>query len=112
MDSRRQQKIANLIQEEAAKLMSTDLKPFFMGYFTTLTKVNVTPDLSIARMNLSVFNAPDKQALIDSLNENAKEIRKILGHHLKHSLRIIPEFKFYLDDNLDYIDKIESLLKE
>ena len=46
-----------------------------------------------------------------ALNNNMKSIRYELGTRVRHQLRIIPELKFFVDDSLDYIEKIDSLLK-
>jgi ribosome-binding factor A len=109
MDTRRQQKIAQLLQEEFSRILMTDARPFLMGSFVTLTKVNVTSDLSLARFNMSVLGSEKKQEVIDSLSEHKSEIRRVLGNKMRNDLRKIPELEFYLDETLDYVERIGDL---
>lgn len=112
MDTRRQQKIAHLLQEEFGFIIMTDAKEYLLGSFTTLTFVKVTSDLSLARFNLSVFGHEPKQEVIDNLNLHRPELRKILGNRMRNDLRKIPDLEFYLDETLDHVDKMESLFKK
>jgi ribosome-binding factor A len=112
MDSRRQQKIAQLIQEEFGILLSTDFKQYLKGAFVTLTSVKVTPDLSVARFNFSILGNESKQDIIANLNDNNSEIRRSLGNRMRHNLRKIPELIFHLDETLDYVQKIDDLFEK
>ncbi len=76
----------------------------------TVTKVNITKDLSIARVYLSLFATKDKAALLESIVQRTPEIRFTLGRAVKDQLRQIPSLEFYEDDSLDYIENIEQLL--
>ncbi len=78
----------------------------------TVTKVNVTSDLSLARVHLSLFATTDKQTLFEKILENKKEIRHILAGRVGKQLRIVPNLEFYIDDALDYIEHIDKLLKQ
>lgn len=112
MDSRRQQRIAQLLQEEFSKMLMTDVKPFLMGTFATLTFVNVSTDLSIARFNISILASDKKQEIIKNLNDHKAEIRKVLGNRMRNDLRVIPDLIFHLDDRLDYVEKMDELFKK
>ena len=112
MDSRRQQRIAQLLQEEFSSMLMSDIKSYLMGTFATLTFVNVSSDLGIARFNISILASSKKQEVIDNLNDNKAEIRKVLGNRMRRSLRIIPDLIFHLDDRLDYVDKMDDLFKK
>jgi len=112
MDSRRQQRIAQLLQEEFSKMLMSDIKSYLMGTFATLTFVNVSSDLGIARFNISILASDKKQEIIKNLNDNKAEIRKILGNKMRNDLRIIPDLIFHLDDRLDYVDKMDDLFKK
>jgi ribosome-binding factor A len=112
MDSRRQQRIAQLLQEEFSSMLMSDIKSYLMGTFATLTFVNVSSDLGIARFNISILASSKKQEVIDNLNGNKAEIRKVLGNRMRSSLRIIPDLIFHLDDRLDYVDKMDDLFKK
>ena len=67
--------------------------------------------MSIARVYLSVFPSEKAEEMVKNINGNMKSIRYELGTRVRHQLRIIPELKFFVDDSLDYIEKIDSLLK-
>jgi len=111
MDSKRQNKISRLIQKDIGSIMQTAYPNFFGNALITVTKVRVTPDLSIARIYLSIFTPDDKNIILDNIKKQTWEIRKKLGEVAKNQLRIIPNLEFYVDDSLDYIEKIENLLK-
>lgn len=112
MDSRRQQKIGMLMKEEFSSLLNKDYKSFFGKGLISVTNVRITSDLSIARFYLSLFNVEDKEVVIQKFKENTTEFRKKLGAKLRHQLRKIPEFEFYIDDTLDYAFHIEKVLKD
>jgi len=75
-----------------------------------VTKVNVTSDLSIARVYVSLFTTKDKNEILKLVKLHSKEIRFKLGQRIGRQVRVIPELQFYLDDSLDYIENIEKLL--
>lgn len=77
----------------------------------TVTKVYVTPDLGLARIYLSLFAVKDKAELMKTITGHTTEIRGKLGKRIRHQLRVVPGLRFYEDDSLDYIDRIDSLLK-
>ncbi len=112
MESIRQQKVARLIQKELSEMFQHDGMTYSGGGLLTITTVKVTSDLSIARVYLSIFGAADKKAVIDNLKSATKEIRYKLGQRVKMQLRIIPELKFMEDDSLDFIERIDDLLKQ
>jgi ribosome-binding factor A len=76
----------------------------------TVTKIQVSPDLSIAKTFLSLFATVDKTALMADFKKHSGEIRGKLGHRIRHQLRVVPDLHFYLDDSLDYIENINHLL--
>lgn len=112
MDSRRQQKIAHLLQEEFSKILLTDAKSYLLGSFATLTYVSVSSDLSIARFNISILAGDNKAEIIHNLNENKSEIRRFLGNRMRNDLRKIPDIIFHLDDRLDYVNKMDEVFKK
>ncbi len=112
MDSIRQQKISKLLQKEFSKLLLKEIKHLCGKAFVTVTMVRVTSDLGIARFYLSVFATEDKEAFINNFTENSAEVRFLLGKKLRNNLRHIPEIHFYIDDSLDYIEKINNALKK
>ncbi len=111
MDTTRQQKIAQLIRKELADIFLIDGISVY-GCMITVTRTNITKDLSIARSYLSIYNAPDKMVVLATVKNNSKNIRYRIGQKLKNQLRVIPQLEFFIDDSLDYIENIENLLKE
>jgi len=81
------------------------------GVLVSVSAVRISPDMSIARVYLSVFPSEKAEEIVKNVNDNMKTIRYELGTRVRHQLRIIPELKFFVDDSLDYIEKIDSLLK-
>ena len=112
MDSIRQNKFSRLILKEIADILQREGRKYFGSSFVTVTNVKVSPDLSSARVYLSIFKDKNPDAVIEHLQQHMHEIRKTLGTRIRSQARIIPELKFFLDDSLDYADKIEKLLNE
>lgn len=112
MDSMRQQKYGRLIQKEISDIFQHDGYSFYGKAFVTVTAARVSPDLGQAKIYLSIFGVKDANAVMEQIGLHTKEIRKKLGMKIRHQARIIPELKFFLDDSLDYVDKIDKLLKE
>lgn len=111
MDSTRQQKFSRLIQKELAELFAREGKHFVGNAFVTITRVKVTPDLAIARIYISLFKQKNPQELIKNLEGQMHEIRGKLGQRIRSQARHIPELSFFLDDTLDYAEKMDSLFK-
>ena len=110
METTRQNKISRLLQKELSEifLLQTKAMP---GVLVSVSAVRISPDMSIARVYLSVFPSEKAEEIVKNVNDNMKTIRYELGTRIRHQLRIIPELKFFVDDSLDYIEKIDSLLK-
>ena len=110
MGTTRQNKISRLLQKELSEifLLQTKAMP---GVLVSVSAVRISPDMSIARVYLSVFPSEKAEEIVKNVNDNMKTIRYELGTRVRHQLRIIPELKFFVDDSLDYIEKIDSLLK-
>lgn len=110
METTRQNKISRLLQKELSEifLLQTKAMP---GILISVSAVRISPDMGIARVYLSVFPSEKAEEMVKNINENMKSIRFELGTRVRHQLRIIPELKFFVDDSLDYIEKIDSLLK-
>jgi len=110
METTRQNKIARLLQKELSDIFLQQTKAM-QGVLVSVSVVRISPDMSIAKAYLSIFPSDKSEELVRNINENAKSIRYELGTRVRHQLRIIPELKFFVDDSLDYIEKIDSLLK-
>lgn len=110
METTRQNKISRLLQKELSDIFLLQTKAM-NGVLVSVSVVRISPDMSIARVYLSVFPSDKSEELVKNINNNTKSIRFELGNRVRHQLRIIPELKFFVDDSLDYIEKIDSLLK-
>ena len=82
------------------------------GVLVSVSTVRISPDMSIVRAYLSIFPSARAEELIKNINNNAKSIRFELGNRVRHQLRIIPELKFFVDDSLDYVERIDELLNK
>ena len=78
----------------------------------SVTKVKISPDLSVCTAYLSIFPSEKGEELLNNINNNVATIRYDLGQKVRNQLRIIPELRFFLDDSLDYIEHIDELLKK
>ncbi|MEM8937893.1 MAG: 30S ribosome-binding factor RbfA [Bacteroidota bacterium] len=112
MESQRQRKIAGIIQQDVVDILQRAATDGGMqGTLISVTKVNVTVDLSIAKVYLSIFPNTKAGELLEGIKSNHPLIRHELAQRTKDQLRRVPELLFFLDDSLDYIDKIEKSLK-
>ncbi len=112
METIRQDRINNLLQKDLGEIFQVEMRHVSLGAMITVTKVKITPDLSLAKIYLSLFATKDKAALLKSIRSHTKEIRGKLGNRVRNQLRVIPELNFYIDDSLDYIEKIDNLLND
>jgi ribosome-binding factor A len=107
----RQKKIGTVLQQEIAALLQNAIrKGNVSNLMISVTKVNVTSDLSIAKVYLSIFPNNLASSYFENLKENKSQLRHDLSQKMKNQLRRIPELHFYLDDSLDYIEAIEKEL--
>ncbi len=111
MDSTRQQKFGRLIQKELGEIFQREGKNYYGQNFVTITGVRVTPDLSVARVQVSIFKAAKPEEVMNMIRDNMHEIRRELGKRIRNQARIIPALEFFLDDSLDYVDKMENIFK-
>ena len=112
MDSTRQQKIARLIKRDIAEILQKDMADITRGTLVTVTAARVSPDLGYAKLYLSVFPFDRSAEMLDKIKEQNWIIRKMLGARIRNQLKIVPELEFFIDDSLEYIENIDSLLKE
>ena len=111
METTRQNKISRLIQKVLSEIFLLQTKSM-NGVLVSVSAVRISPDMSIARVYLSVFPSERSQEIVKNINDNMKSIRYELGTRVRHQLRIIPELKFFVDDSLDYAERIDELLKK
>ena len=82
------------------------------GVLVSVTRVRISPDLSICTAYLSIFPSDKGEELLKNIVANEKTIRYELGTRVRNQLRIIPELRFFIDDSLDYLDHSDELLKK
>lgn len=111
MSSLRQDKVSNLIKRELSVIIQRTEGEILPGRMTTVTTVRISPDLSFAKVYVSIFPTDDLAEDVKILSSHAGEIRFKLGKSIRHQLRIVPEIAFYGDDSLDYAEEIDELLK-
>jgi ribosome-binding factor A len=103
--------VARLVQKELASIFRAESRDLFKGKMITVTIVRVSPDLSLAKVYLSIFPLDKEEIFIETVNSHSKFIRNALARNIRHQVRIIPELVFYIDDSIDYLENIDKLLK-
>lgn len=109
MESKRQAKIARLIQKELSEIFRQQTSALG-GVIVSVSQVRITPDLSIAKAYLSIFPPEKNNEILENIKKQSKTVRYELAQRVKEVLRKCPELQFYLDDSLDYIENIDRLL--
>ena len=111
MQETRQNKIARLLQKELSVIFQEQTRAMH-GVMISVTRTKISPDLSICTAYLSIFPSERGEELLRNIEKNNQQIRFALGQRVRHQLRIVPELRFFIDDSLDYIDRIDQLLKQ
>jgi len=111
MQETRQNKIARLFQKELSLIFQGQTRQMH-GVMVSVTRAKVSPDLSVCTAYLSIFPSEKGEEIINNVNANMKTIRFELGKRVGKQVRIIPELRFFIDDSLDYIERIDELLKK
>lgn len=110
--STRQQKVAHEVQKVLAEVIRAKGMAAFGGAMVTVSEVRISPDLSVAKVFVSIFPSAKADAVMGQLKENMRAYRGELGHIMGKQLRIVPEIDFHLDTTLDYAEHIDELLKK
>ena len=111
MDDIRLKKVGKQIQKDLSDIFMRLGKEEFKGKMISVTEVRVTPDLSLARVYISVFPSEKAQSVVDEIELMNKQIRFELGNRIRNQVRKIPELRFSLYITLDEMEKIDKLLK-
>lgn len=109
MESKRQAKIARYIQKELSEIFRRQTARMG-GVLVSVSTVRVSPDLSIAKVYLSIFPPEKSNEILENIKKQSKTVRYELAQAVKQVLRKCPELNFYLDDSLDYAENIDRLL--
>ena len=107
----RQQKFSRLLQKELSEIFQKDKRGILDNAFLTITEVKVSPDLSIARVYLSMMLAKDKDKLLEKVNLHKKDIRKALGEKIGKQVRIVPDLVFFIDEVEERAQRLDDIIK-
>ncbi|WP_294736574.1 30S ribosome-binding factor RbfA [uncultured Flavobacterium sp.] len=112
METNRQKKIGTLLQKDLVDILQGEVrKNGISNLIISISKVNVTTDLSIAKVYLSVFPTDKGAELLAAIRSNTPLIKHDLSQRVKMQLRKVPNLIFYIDDTLDQMEKIDEELK-
>ena len=109
--STRQHKFGRLIQKELSEIFQRDKRGILNNAFVTISEVDMSPDLGVAKVYISMMLAKNKQQTLDNLNRGKGEIRKALGEKIRKQARIVPELIFIVDDTEENAYKMDELLR-
>ena len=111
METKRQQRIERQIQKDLGEIFLLQTKQM-NGILVSVSEVRISPDLSIAKVFLSIYPSAKGSEIIDSIKANTRAIRFELGQKVRNQLRKVPELVFFLDGTIDYLENIDNLLKK
>ena len=111
-EGKRQKQVGGLIQEEINGIFQRLGMSMMDGGMVSISAVKITPDLLEARIYLSLFKVADKKAVMQKIEERAWEVKRELASSVKTQLRRIPELKFFYDDTLDHVFRMEEIFNQ
>ncbi len=112
METNRQKKIGGVLQKDLAEILQNHLRDAGVtGVLISVSKVKVTTDLSIAKAYLSIFPSKNAQEMLEQINAIKYKIKHELSQRTKNQMRRMPDLEFFVDDSLEYIEKIEKSIK-
>lgn len=111
-EGKRQKQVAGMLQEELTRIFQRLGLSMLNGGMVSISSVKVTPDLLECRIYLSLFQVGDTKATMKAIEDRAWEIKRELAAEVKRQLRRIPELRFFHDDTLDHVFRMEELFKE
>jgi len=112
LEGKRQKQVAAVLEKDLNEIFQRLGLSMINGGMVSIASVKITPDLFEARVYLSFFKVADPVAALKSIEEKAWEIKKELTARVRHQLRSMPQLSFYIDDTLEYVDKMEQLFKD
>lgn len=112
LEGKRQKQVAAVIEKEMNEIFQRMGISMIDGGMVSISSVKITPDLHDARIYLSFFKVKDPVAALKHIEERAWEIKKMLTAKVRHQFRTMPVLTFYIDDTLEYVDKMEQLFKD
>lgn len=111
METNRQKKIGSLVQKDLVDILQGEVrKNGLTNLIISVSKVSVTTDLSVATIHLSIFPQEKAKETLAAIKTNSKLIKHDLSQRVRLQLRKVPNLVFFIDDSLDYIEKIDNAL--
>jgi ribosome-binding factor A len=111
METNRQKKIGSVIQKDLVDILQGEVrKNGVSNLIISVSKVIVTTDLSVATVHLSIFPQDKAKETLVAIKTNSKLIKHDLSQRVRLQLRKVPNLVFFIDDSLDYIEKIDNAL--
>ena len=110
METKRQQKFSRLLQRDLGDILQKDAKNLFGNAFVTVTAVRMSPDLSIAKVYLSILMSDKQDEFMELIHSKKGIVKKLLTQRIGKQVRIIPDLHFYLDDSAEYSSRINQIL--
>ena len=110
-ESTRQQKVGKQLQKDLAAIIQQQGMALYGGAMVSVTLIRMSPDLALAKVWLSIFPSEKSAEVMKVVEQHARSIRGELGKRVAKQMRVVPELVYYVDDSLDYLEKIDSLLK-
>jgi len=111
-EGKRQKQVGGLIQEDLNNIFQRFGLNMIDGGMVSISSVKITPDLLEARVYLSFFKVADANEALKKIQERAGEIKRELGNRVRQQLRRIPEIKYFKDDTLDHVFRMEEIIKK
>lgn len=112
LEGKRQKQVAGLLNKELSDIFQRLGLSMMDGGMVSISSVKITPDLYEVRVYLSFFKVADTFAALKKIEERSWEIKKELTARVRHQLRSMPTLTFYIDDTMDYVEKMEKIFKE
>ena len=112
LEGKRQKQVAAVLEKELNDIFQRMGLSMLDGGMVSISSVKITPDLFDARIYLSFFKVKDANNALKMIEEKSWEIKKALTERIRHQLRSMPQLSFYIDDTLEYVDKMEQLFKD
>lgn len=111
-EGKRQKQVSALLLEEINRIFQKLGLNMIQGGMVSISSVKITPDLFEARIYLSFYQIPKPQEALKLIEDRAWEIKRDLVSSIRNQLRSMPQLTYYIDDSLEYVDKMETLFKE
>ncbi|NND05722.1 MAG: 30S ribosome-binding factor RbfA [Saprospiraceae bacterium] len=109
MESKRQRQVSQTLKRHFSAVLQLEGRYIYEDALVTVTNVQVTPDLSQAKIYLSIYNTDNKQAVLLKLEEQHHRLKQLFGQRIRKHVRRIPEFAMYIDETLDEMYKLNAL---